>query len=128
MGANATPGLEQTQIRANRKVIETTCSICGRSFELAEMAYSCRKCGGYHHLKCWDTHHDCSRVEEPPENGAPASLSKGVEALAAPPALALESDQRTCPICKEIIKKDALKCRFCGTVLERALREEMERD
>jgi predicted RNA-binding Zn-ribbon protein involved in translation (DUF1610 family) len=33
------------------------------------------------------------------------------------PAAQLGPDERKCPTCAEIIKRDALKCRFCGQVL-----------
>jgi len=33
-------------------------------------------------------------------------------------AVIFESEDMTCPICAETIKKAAVKCRFCGTILD----------
>ncbi len=35
-------------------------------------------------------------------------------------AVAMDSDERECPICAETIKAAALKCRFCGAELRPA--------
>ena len=33
-------------------------------------------------------------------------------------AVVFETEEMTCPICAETIKKAAVKCRFCGTILD----------
>lgn len=45
-----------------------------------------------------------------------ASIIKAQEQLVARGSV--PSDSIICPVCKEVIKKGALKCRFCGTVFE----------
>lgn len=47
------------KIRANRKVLENNCSICGRGFMLAEEVYQCPTCGGFHHVACFDNAGAC---------------------------------------------------------------------
>lgn len=122
MSTAPAPSPSPTPMRANRKTIETTCSICDRGFELAEMVYRCANCGGYHHTKCWDTHRGCTRVEESvsvrdPEMAAPCS-----QAIASPPPLPdAQSEERACPVCGELIKREAIKCRFCNAVLDERL-------
>ena len=122
MSTAPAPSPSPTPMRANRKTIETTCSICDRGFELAEMVYRCANCGGYHHTKCWDTHRSCTRAEEfvsvrHPEMAAPCS-----QAIASPPLLPdAQSEERACPVCGELIKREAIKCRFCNAVLDERL-------
>lgn len=55
------------KIRANRKVLENNCSICGRGFMLAEEVYQCSTCGGFHHVACFDNAGAC------PQEGAQMS-------------------------------------------------------
>lgn len=53
------------------------------------------------------------------------SLESAAQASAPTPERAgLAPDERRCPTCAEIIKKDALKCRFCGQILDSRLAAE----
>jgi hypothetical protein len=53
------------------------------------------------------------------------SLEPSAQAPAPTPERAgLAPDERRCPTCAEIIKKDALKCRFCGQILDSRLAAE----
>ena len=88
-------------MRANRKVVESTCSICGQGFTLGDEVYACAQCGGFHHVPCWDARHSCARVE-------------------------LSGDEKNCPSCGQVIKKEALKCRHCGVVLNAAMVSRIE--
>ena len=132
-------------MRANRRVIETTCAICGRGFQMAEEVYQCPSCAGYHHTTCWEATQACPQSNQ---GSAPSPLTTAPiqpeAASSAEPAIPPESDQsdaaqqsrparylaatlaadeRRCPSCAEIIKRDALKCRFCGTALDSRLIE-----
>ena len=49
-GTQMTPA--SPKMRANRKVTETNCSLCGRRFQLAEEVYTCPACKLYHHAVC----------------------------------------------------------------------------
>lgn len=109
-------------MRANRKAIETACSICDRGFELAEMVNRCANCGGYYHTKCWDTHRGCTREEESVSVRAPEMAAPCSQAIASPPPLPdAQSEGRACPVCGELIKREAIKCRFCNAVLDERL-------
>jgi predicted RNA-binding Zn-ribbon protein involved in translation (DUF1610 family) len=88
-------------MRANRKVVENTCSICGRGFSLGDEVYSCPQCGGFHHAPCWDSRHSCAPAER-------------------------AADEKNCPSCGQIIKQEALKCRHCGAVLNAELVSRIE--
>jgi hypothetical protein len=104
------------KLRANRKVVEGRCGLCGKGFELAEDVYACPFCSGHHHAACWEVQQAC-----PGFGGAAAPEAAGDEGASpsqpdAPPELA--SDERRCPACTEVIKRAAMKCRFCGKVLD----------
>ena len=129
------------KMRANRKVVETSCTSCGKPFQLAEDVYSCTKCGGYHHTACWDSTQECrhlaDEIQAPASDAAKEALAQSIpdsistidtsapgespqnEASASERILAY--DERECPSCEKIIKKQALKCRFCGNVLDTRL-------
>jgi len=214
------------KLRANRKVVEGRCTICGGGFSLGEEVYSCPACNGYHHTVCIDSGSRCpqagaqlrreapavpvadnapppSRAAPPPQAAAlqppplpltpeqlqrrqiiaetykqwstesleraygvdkekydpmaldimaeelknrrlteqwmcpvcgtlnppgavctneanhAASVAPAAAAAAAPEVLGppLGPDEKRCPACAEVIKRDAVKCRFCGQQL-----------
>jgi hypothetical protein len=39
-----------------------------------------------------------------------------------------EADERECPSCKKIVKRGAMKCRFCGRLFDQALIQQQERE
>lgn len=117
------------KMRANSKVLEQNCSICGAGFSLAEEVYQCSTCGGYHHVACWDASGTCPQAsavgsaESSP--GQPSVGDSNIPPVpattplaASPPTAPLGDDERRCPTCAEVIKKEALKCRFCGHVFD----------
>jgi hypothetical protein len=223
MDSNPQPAHGSVKMRANRKVVESRCGICGGDFAFGEEVYSCPACGGYHHTYCLESGTRCPQatavaaeiqlkhdafappvrwetappseqpsIPTPPSPPRPSSavpqlspealrrrqqiaetykqwsteqlerafgqdrnqyeaialevvaeelktrrLSEpwmcltcgvlnpaGLPACAcesgsksAPPSAPLGPDERRCPTCAEIIKREALKCRFCGHVL-----------
>ena len=48
------------RMRANRKVIETTCLLCGQGFRFGDDVFSCAACRGYYHAACWETGKACA--------------------------------------------------------------------
>jgi len=82
-----------------------------------------------HYENTGDSKRALEIVERAVRLGAPDSLTKprvarlgsvdGVSSGTAAPALA--PDERTCPACAQVIKQAALKCRFCGAVLDAQL-------
>lgn len=47
------------RMRANRKVIETTCLFCGQAFRFGEDVCACAACRGYYHVACYETGKAC---------------------------------------------------------------------
>jgi hypothetical protein len=120
------------RMRANRKVLEKPCTSCGRAFSIAEEVYACAACTGYHHIACLDAAGAClpQVIAADPTSDAgaapPAAAAgespqdPGLPSPSVVPA-AVADDERTCPSCAEVIKKAAMKCRFCGTLLDAEL-------
>lgn len=113
------------RLRANRKVMDRTCTSCAGAFGLAEEVYRCAACDGYHHLACWDAAGTCPRQADasPAPSLAPALAAPPAPTVSAPGARAAQpltkiaENERTCPLCAKVIKKAAMKCRFCGALL-----------
>ena len=115
------------KMRANRKVIENTCSICKGGFQLAMEVYACPSCEGYHHPGCWDNTRQCSPLISASATDA-ATLEAALHSMpaaeveSAPPAPAtaeqIMPDERRCPACRRVIKQQALKCRYCNYALD----------
>lgn len=106
------------KLRANRKVVGGLCGICGRGFALAEDVYACPYCSGHHHTACWEAHKVCNGLGVAPATAPEPPGEDGTEPSQpdTPPALA--PDERLCPACSKVIKSDAMKCRFCGNMLD----------
>jgi hypothetical protein len=117
-------------MKANRKVVETRCSICDQGFELAETVYACPSCRAYHHTKCWDSWGRCDRQTTQENEGTPSAASPDElrNVAETPPVSVLKSDERMCPSCREVIKNNALKCRFCGTFLDTAAQQQLDEE
>ena len=59
MGSNQPPLDGSVKMRANRKVVQGNCAICGDGFAFAEEVYSCPACGGFHHASCEESGARC---------------------------------------------------------------------
>jgi hypothetical protein len=114
------------RMRANRKVVEVNCQTCRVPFVFGEEVCECEVCGAFHHAGCWAAslgcRHDVSG--SPPVEPATVALPPTSAGLGQPSASPKTpgADEQYCSQCREIIKLDALKCRFCGTVLNAELK------
>ena len=62
MDSNPQPAHGSVKMRANRKVVESRCGICGGDFAFGEEVYSCPACGGYHHTYCLESGTRCPQA------------------------------------------------------------------
>lgn len=121
------------RMRANRTVVESKCLTCQQGFTFGEEVCVCSVCGGFHHAACWNLAPLCQH------NAAGAAAATAGSAIpsppappAPPPAAPAEaqqgpaSDEQFCMQCGKIIKKDALKCRHCGYVLNAQLAQQQD--
>lgn len=114
------------KMRANRAVVETKCLTCGNAFTFGEEVVACNVCGGYHHAACWNQTPVCrhnvagAAVAATAGPGVPPPTPPPppqAQAPAAPAGRVPAADEQFCPQCREIIKIGALKCRFCGYII-----------
>jgi ribosomal protein S27E len=104
--------------------IQVTCPGCQTTLKTADSSAGkrakCPKCGG---------------VIQIPAAGAPATGSGDAfhaesdplagftdEELTGGPVVPASNERKPCPACGEMIARDAVKCRFCGEILDSALR------
>jgi hypothetical protein len=115
---------------ANRKVVEMQCGICRQGFQLGETVQECPQCQRFHHAACWDAGQPCPQVLESEQPANDSTILHAVADTDSPlvtapqpskPITQLAEDERLCPNCKKVIKKDALKCRFCSHILDAEL-------
>ncbi|HEY6970827.1 MAG TPA: RING finger protein [Candidatus Angelobacter sp.] len=129
-----------SRMRANRSVVEAKCLTCGFGFNFGEEVVVCNVCGGFHHSACWDMAPICNHNvagAAPAATTASEGTAPGAAAAPLPPGPAATqvapppvspaaprtpaADEQYCPQCREIVKREALKCRFCGYILSAQL-------
>lgn len=114
------------KMRANRTVIASNCLTCGQGFSFGEEVVLCSTCGGYHHAFCWQAapicqHNIAGAAPAPQEPAPPPAPVQPVQPVPSGSPRTPAADEQRCPQCREIIKQEALKCRFCGYILNAQL-------
>ena len=113
-------------MKANRKVMEAPCLGCGGAFMFGENVRGGTDYGGYFHEQCLaaaaaePAHAEV--YAEPVYADAPAYGFPPAAPAEAPPALPVAAEgEKPCTQCGRIVRADAMKCRFCGHILDSAL-------
>jgi hypothetical protein len=100
--------------------IQVTCPSCNATLKTAESSAGkkakCPKCAGVIQIPELAAPLDEYELESEPD--ARGAFSD--DELASGPPVA--QDRRPCPACGELIPKKAIKCRFCGEILDHSMR------
>jgi hypothetical protein len=87
----------KVSLKANNKIVEERlCKICSNNFSLGEDIKKCEICSNFFHIKCWKEYGGCNQHEH-------------------------KEKTKNCPMCGEVIKKIAIKCRYCGEYFDERL-------
>ncbi len=102
--------------------IQVTCPSCSSRFNAPDAAAGkrtkCPKCGGVIEIPAPAVEEEVYEAEE-----AFQSPFSDEDFEVEPPAeLPKADDRKPCPMCGEMIQKDAVKCRFCGETFDPILR------
>jgi hypothetical protein len=105
--------------------IEFICSTCGRKLRAPDKAAGrATKCPGCQ--AAIQVPEPVYEAEEVPAAPAPAAEAQAEDA--GPPVVEVDTDpvvaddRRPCPMCGEMIKANAVKCRFCGEIFDPTLK------
>ena len=103
------------EMKANKAIAGRTCPVCQAEIAIGEDVRNCEHCNLSYHLKCWNDNGGCKTL------GCPLAPLGESEAPAAPGPAEESGDRKPCPVCGEMIKEAARKCRFCGEILDATL-------
>ena len=102
--------------------IQVTCTSCKSQFNAPENAAGkrtkCPKCGGIIEIQALFADEIFEAEEAPMTPFSDEDLELEKPAAAA----ATTGDRRPCPMCGEMIQKDAIKCRYCGEIFDPVLK------
>ena len=100
--------------------IQVTCRSCRGTFNAPDSAAGkrakCPKCGNVIEIPLAVPADEIYEAEE-----APPRPSDDEEFEVEPPPTVSAEDRKPCPACGEMIARAAVKCRFCGEVLDKSM-------
>ncbi len=108
--------------------IQVTCPSCKAMFKASDSAAGkkakCPKCGGAIEIPAAVPAEEVFDAEP----DTPRQFDEDDFAVEPPHALPAETgDRRPCPMCGEMIARDAVKCRYCGEVFDPVLRAQEQK-
>jgi predicted RNA-binding Zn-ribbon protein involved in translation (DUF1610 family) len=102
--------------------IQVTCPSCSSSFKAPDSAAGkrakCPKCAGVIEIPAAVPAEEVYEAEEVPRPYDDADYE--IEQSATEP-LVSDAARKPCPMCGEMISRDAVKCRFCGEIFDPVL-------
>jgi len=106
--------------------IQVTCPTCQGMFNAPDSAAGkkakCPKCGGVIQIPEPAVEEDIEEEIVDAEADVASPFTDDDFDVEPPAALPAASDRKPCPMCGEMIQKDAVKCRYCGEVFDPVLR------
>jgi predicted RNA-binding Zn-ribbon protein involved in translation (DUF1610 family) len=105
--------------------IQVTCSSCKSQFNAPDNAIGkrtkCPKCGGIIEIQAPAPAEEVFEAEEAPMTPFSEEDLELEKPAASVPA---NGDRKPCPMCGEMIQKDAVKCRYCGEIFDPILKKQ----
>ena len=102
--------------------IQVTCPSCSGAFKAPDSAAGkkakCPKCGGVIQIPAAVPAEEVYEAEE----AAPRPFDDDDFEVEPPASLPAADDRKPCPMCGEMIARDAVKCRYCGEIFDPVLR------
>jgi len=95
-------------------VASPVCPYCRCPLEESEVQVACEACGTQHHAACWEENQGCTlygcEATAPVEPRTDEEIPEGWWG----------KECKQCPVCKTEIRLEAIRCRTCGSVFEKA--------
>ncbi len=107
--------------------IQVTCPSCKGMFNAPDTAAGkrakCPKCGGVIEIPTPAAEEEVLDAEEE----GPRPFTDDDFDVEPPAQLPAQDDRKPCPMCGEMISRDAVKCRYCGEVFDPLLKQKAKK-